>query len=86
MLQNLAWDVTDAFTRAQFALFDSLCDQLRMTEDDRRFLLGLDEHDWIEWSCFVADGPHPGNPTAAEMLRRLAEASFTLAVLTERTC
>ncbi len=80
MLRNLAWQGSDDLTRAQLMMFQELGDEIRMCADDRRNALGLDERTWMAWMDFSADGPLPAEPGLPEMLRRLGEASFKLAV------
>jgi hypothetical protein len=84
MLRNLAWQATDNLARAQLAVFHGLGDQIRLTEDDRRRVLNLDDQAWTAWSDFLADGPLPAEPPLPEMLRRLGETAFTLSMLAER--
>lgn len=78
MLQNLAWQATDALTRAQLAMFHGLGDQISLTGDDRRQALGLDERAWAAWADFLSDGSLPAEPPLPEMLRRLGETTFQL--------
>ncbi len=81
MLRNLAWQGIDELTRAQLAMFQGLGDEIRMGANDRRCALGLDERTWLAWLNFSADGPLPAEPKLPEMLRRLGEAAFKLAVV-----
>lgn len=84
MLRNLAWQTTDTLARAQLAMFHGLGDQVRLTEDDRRRALDLDDRTWAAWADFLSDGPLPAEPKLPEMLRRLGETTYTLAMLAER--
>jgi hypothetical protein len=83
MLRNLAWDKTDELTRAQLAMFHALSDEIRLSEDDRRRALDLDDGTWAEWQAFLADGGLPAEPAVPEMLRRLGETVFHLSVVAE---
>jgi len=83
MLRNLAWHATDAIILAQLRMVHTLADQIGLTSDDRRRALNLTEREWQTWTKFLADGPLPAEPPLAEMLLRLAEVAFNLAMLTE---
>jgi hypothetical protein len=83
MLWNLAWDATDALTRAQLAMFHTLGDQISLTEDDRRRALDLNDRTWMAWMDFLSDGPLPAEPPLPEMLRRLGATTFNLSVVAE---
>jgi hypothetical protein len=78
MLQNLAWQATDALARAQLAMFHGLGDQISLTGDDRRRALGLDTRTWAAWTDFLSEGPLPAEPPLPEMLRRLSETTYRL--------
>jgi len=73
MLRNLAWDKTDELTRAQLAMFHALGDEIRLSEDDRRRALDLDDGTWAEWQAFLADGrdgfPSVGGGRGAQLRR-----------------
>ena len=83
MLRNLAWQATDTLTRAQLAMFHALGDEISLTQDDRRRALDLDERAWLEWTEFMTDGALPAKPSLPEMLRRLADSTFCLAVVAD---
>jgi hypothetical protein len=83
MLRNLAWQATDTLTRAQLAMFHGLGDQIRLTEDDRRRALNLDDRTWSAWTDFLSDGPLPAEPPLPEMLRRLGETTFHLTTVAQ---
>jgi hypothetical protein len=84
MLRYLAWQAIDTLTRTQLALFHALCDQISLTEDDRRRALDLDDRSWTAWTNFLSDGPLPAQPPLPEMLQRLGETAFRLSVVGER--
>jgi hypothetical protein len=84
MMHNLTLRSSDLLTREQLAMFNALSDQVRLTEDDRRRALDLDERAWTAWVGFLADGPLPALPPVPEMLRRLGETAFNLSVMAER--
>ena len=86
MLQNPAWQATDQLTRGQLVLFHVLGDELRLTEDDRRLALDLDERTWLAWTDFLSNGPLPAEPPLPELLRRVSETVFNLAVMADRRC
>jgi hypothetical protein len=83
MLRNPAWQATDNLTRAQLELFQALADQMSLSQDDRRRALGLDDRTWSAWMDSLADGPLPAEPPLPLMLRCLAEAAFSLSVMTQ---
>jgi hypothetical protein len=85
MRRTLAWPSTANLIRAEFTMFHNQGDQLGLSEDDRRAVLDLDEPTWTAWADFAAAGPLPANPSAPEMLRRLAQTAFYLAVIEERS-
>jgi hypothetical protein len=85
MLRNLAWQATDNLTRAQLTMFHALGDQIRLTQDDRRRALDLDDRTWLAWSDFLADdGSLPVEPPLPEMLRRLGETAFNLSAMLDQ--
>lgn len=85
MLQNLAWQPIDPLTHAQLSMFHALGDQIRLSNDDRRRALNLDDKTWSKWMDFLLDGPLPAQPPASEMLRRLGEVSLNLTLVAART-
>lgn len=86
MLRHLAWQATDTLARAQLAVFHALGDQVRLTLDDRRRALDLDDRTWEAWTDFLSDGPLPAEPPLPEMLLRLGETAFNLSMMAERGC
>lgn len=84
MLRNLAWQATDALTRAQLAMFHEVGDAASLTGDGRRRALNLDDRTWREWTDFLTDGPLPAQPPLPEMLRRLGETAFSMSLMAER--
>lgn len=83
MRKNIAWQETDDLTRAQLAIFHALGEKIGLTPDDRRRALNLDDRTWAVWQAFQEDGPLPGEPPLPDMLRRLSETVFNLAVVAE---
>jgi hypothetical protein len=83
MLRNLAWQATDDLTRAQLAMFQAVGDQIKLTTDDRRQALDLDNAAWTAWTDFLSDGPLPAEPPLPEMLRRLGETAYALSMAAE---
>jgi hypothetical protein len=83
MLRNLAWQATDDLTRAQLAMFQAVGDQIKLTTDDRRQALDLDNAAWTAWTDFLSDGPLPAEPPLPEMLRRLGETAYALSMVAE---
>ena len=83
MLRNLAWQATDDLTRAQLAMFHAVGDQIKLTADDRRQALDLDNTAWKAWTEFLSDGPLPAEPPLPEMLRRLGETAYALSMVAE---
>jgi hypothetical protein len=84
MLRNLTWQAFDTFARAQLAMFHALSDRISLTEEDRRCVLGLDDHAWEAWAGVLSNGQLPDEPPLPEMLRRIAETTFNLSVLAEQ--
>jgi hypothetical protein len=84
MLRNLTWQATDDLTRAQLAMFHSLGDQIGLTHDERGLALGLDERTWTAWVDFMSNGALPAEPSVPQMLRRLGETTFNLAMAPRR--
>jgi hypothetical protein len=84
MLRNLAWQGTDTLIRAQLAIFRELGDHISLTQDELRRTLNLDEPTWAAWMDFREDGPLPAEPKLPEMLQRLGETAFHLAVVADR--
>ncbi len=80
---NPAWWATNDLTRAQLEMFHALGEQIALTPDDRRRALNLDDRTWAAWQAFLADGPLPVEPPVPDMLRRLSETAFNLAVVAE---
>ena len=86
MLRNLAWQATDDLTRAQLVMFHAVGDQIKLTTDDRRQALDLDNAAWTAWTDFLSDGPLPAEPPLPEMLRRLGETAYALSMVAEGRC
>ena len=83
MLRDPAWQAANDLTRAQLAMLHRLGDQIVLTEDDRRRALDLDDRAWRAWAAFCLGGPLPAEPGLPDMLRRLGEPVFRLAVVAE---
>ena len=83
MLRNLSWERTDVLARSQFRVYQELGDAARIAEADRREALMLDQQEWSDWAEFLNEGPLPATPSLPDMLVRLGQASYRLAVLTE---
>lgn len=74
-----------AFTRRQFDAFNEVGRAVRISNDDRRRLLLMSPQEWSAWQAFVADdGAVPAQPAIPVVLRRLAAASYRLAVRADR--
>jgi len=83
MLRNLSWESTDTLARSQFRIYQELGDAARIAEEDRREALLLDQREWSHWADFLNEGPLPASPPLPDMLVRLGQASYRLAVLAE---
>jgi hypothetical protein len=74
-----------ALTRRQFDAFNEVGRAVRISNDDRRRLLLMSPQEWSAWEAFVADdGALPMQPAIPVVLRRLANASYRLAVRADR--
>jgi hypothetical protein len=83
MLNDPAWRRTDQIARTQLGLFHDLSDRIKLSPDDRRRALNLDDRDWHAWHDFLRDGPLPRQPAVSDMLCRLGRVTFNLAVVAE---
>ncbi|HUN39466.1 MAG TPA: hypothetical protein VMU81_04175 [Acetobacteraceae bacterium] len=83
MLRNLSWESTDTLARSQFRIYQELGDAAQIAEEDRREALLLDQQEWSHWADFMNDGPLPATPPLPDMLVRLGQASYRLAVLSD---
>ncbi|HUB47218.1 MAG TPA: hypothetical protein VMB73_19720 [Acetobacteraceae bacterium] len=83
MLRNLSWESTDTLARSQFRIYQELGDAAQIAEEDRREALKLDQQEWSHWAEFLNEGPLPATPSLPEMLVRLGQASYRLAVLAD---
>jgi hypothetical protein len=83
MLRNLSWEKTDALARSQFRIYQELGDAAQIAEQDRREALLLDQQQWGHWAEFLNEGPLPATPPLPEMLVRLGQASYLLALRAE---
>ncbi len=84
MLRDLGWQAIDNLARAQLAMVHALCDEIKLSPDDRRRALNLDDQAWRAWTDFLEDGPLPAQPPLPEMLQRLGETAFNLAVVADQ--
>ena len=84
MLRNLSWETTDRLARSQFRIYSELGDAVRMADEERRRTLLLDQREWSDWAEFMNEGPLPATPALPEMLQRLGEASYRLALRAEQ--
>jgi hypothetical protein len=72
-------------TRRQFDAFNEVGRAVRISDDDRRRLLLMSPREWSAWEAFLADdGALPAQPAIPVVLRRLANASYRLAVRADR--
>jgi hypothetical protein len=68
-------------TRRQFDAFNEVGRAVRISDDERRRLLLMSAREWSAWEAFLADdGALPARPEIPVVLRRLASASYRLAV------
>jgi hypothetical protein len=84
MLQSMTWCATDNLARSQFQVFSQIGEQMQLSEEARRSALLLSEQEWSDWADFLQDGPLPAQPQLPEMLLRLGNASYRLAVMAEQ--
>lgn len=74
----------DAIARAQLVMLNRLGDAVRLSPDDRRRALNLSDYEWQSWIAFQErQRPMPPRPVLADMLQRVAYASFNLVVVAE---
>jgi hypothetical protein len=83
MVPALDWQANDDLARSQLDVFQDLGDRINLTPDDRRRALNLTERDWRAWQAFLANGPMPSRPPLPDMLQRLAQVAFNLALVEE---
>lgn len=71
--------------RRQFDAFNQIGHGIAMTEERRRRLLSMSAQEWSAWEAFAQDGRTPPPlETLPDVLLRLANASYRLAVRTDR--
>jgi hypothetical protein len=71
--------------RRQFDAFNEIGHGIAMSEERRRRLLSMSAQEWSAWEAFAQDGGAPPPlETLPEVLLRLANASYRLAVRTDR--
>ena len=73
----------DAVARNQFRVFDRIGNETALTDEDRRRMLSLSTQQWLAWSAVRNGGPVPEEPILPVMLRRLAAASYRMAIAAE---
>jgi len=74
----------DAVARNEFRVFDLIANEIALADEDRRRMLRLSPQQWLAWSRLRNAGTVPQEPILPVMLRRLAAASYRLAVAVER--
>ena len=74
----------DAVARNEFRVFDLIANEIALADEDRRRVLRLSTQQWLAWSRLRNAGAVPQEPILSVMLRRLAAASYCLAVAAER--
>ena len=75
-----------AVTQRQFHAFNEAGTSFALTDGDRCRLLAMSPDELAAWNTFLdGDGPPPQQPAAPAMLLRLANATYRLAVRSERT-
>ena len=75
-----------AQTPEQLHLFHALADQISLTEDDRRRALDLDDPTWLAWIDFLTTGGSlPVEPPLQDMLCRVAQISFNIALIASQS-
>jgi hypothetical protein len=74
----------DHLARTQFQMLRDLGDAMHLGPDEHRRALNLSDHDWQAWNSFVAGRSSlPCCPPLAEMLRRIGQCAFSLAIVGE---
>lgn len=85
MIHTHTADAPLMLARRQFHAFNEIGHGIAMTEERRRRLLSMSVQEWSAWEAFARDGGAPPPlATLPEVLLRLANASYRLAVRTER--
>jgi hypothetical protein len=69
--------------RREFRIFFEVGDSIQLSADDRRRALALSERQWADWTGLLTDGPLPDEPVLPEMLQRLGNVTWSLAVAAE---
>jgi len=70
--------------RMQLQMVQQLGDAVRLTPDDRRRALDLDDDDWGAWTEFLIGRTSlPERPPLPDMLLRAGQVAFHLAVVAE---
>ncbi len=79
-------DPRQTLARRQFDTLAEIGSRIGMTDDDQRRLLAMSSPEWSAWQAFCHhSGPPPDQPPTPMLLLRLANATYRLAVRTERT-
>ncbi len=74
-----------ALARRQYDAFNEVGRIAQLRDEDRRRLLLMSPQEWSAWEAFLAgDGAPPPQPPMPEVLLRLANASYRLAVRADR--
>jgi len=74
----------DSLARHQLHAFDQLCQEISVSDDDRRKVLLLSPEEWSAWQRVRDGGPLPVAPDVPMMLLRLGSAAHRLSVAAER--
>ena len=84
MPRSIAWREIDSIARAQLSLLNQLGDMMRLTPDDRRRALNLNDREWHDWTDFLTrQSALPSRPTLPDMLQRVAHVAFNLCLVAE---
>jgi hypothetical protein len=75
----------DSVTRDQFAVFDAVCGETAIPDDERRHVLHLSAEEWVVWQRVRGGAPVPATLDVAALLLRLGRITHRLSVTAERS-
>ena len=75
----------DSVTRDQFAIFDTICSEIAIPDDERRRVLRLSAEEWSAWQRLRSSGPVPATLDVPAVLLRLGRANYRLTLAVEHS-
>lgn len=75
----------DSIARDQFTIFDTVCTEIAIPDDERRHVLHLSAEEWSAWERVRRGEPAPATLDVPAVLLRLGQVTHRLSTTAERS-